>query len=62
MALSIFYLVSIKLGEENSPCHSVEAYPKVFPQTLGLKEVEEDVHRGSVPEMVAKNTKRPYEV
>jgi len=51
----------LKQGEENSPYHPVKAYPKLFPWTLGLEEIEEDVHRGGVPEVVAEDTKHPYE-
>jgi len=57
--MSILYLYHV-IGII-SPYHPVEAHPKVFPQTLGLEEVEEDIHRGGMPEMVAKDTKRPYE-
>ena len=51
----------LEQGEENSPCHPVKAYPKLLPWTLGLEEVEEDVHRGSVPEVVTEDAKRPHE-
>jgi len=47
----------LKQGEENSPCHPIEAYPKLFPWTLGLEKMEEDVYRRGVPKMVAEDHK-----
>jgi len=48
----------LEQGEENSPCHLIKAYPKLFPWTLGLEEMEEDVYKRGVPKMVAEDCKR----
>jgi len=50
----------LKEGQKGSPHHTVEAYPKLLPWTLSLKEVEEDVHRRSEPQVVAQDCERPY--
>ena len=46
-------------GQEGSPHHTIEAYPKLLPWTLSLKEVEEDIHRRGEPQMVAQDRERP---
>jgi len=51
----------LEQGEENSPCHLVKAYPKHFPGTLSLEEIEEDVHKGGVPKVVVEDLEHPHE-
>jgi len=43
----------LEQSEEDSPRHPVEAYPKLLPGTFRLKEMEENVHRRRVSEVVA---------
>ena len=46
--------------KEGSPHHTVEAYPKLLPWTLSLKEIEEDVHKRGESQVVAQDHERPY--
>ena len=39
--------------EENSPCHAIETNPEILPRTLSLEKMEEDIHRGRMPKVVA---------
>ena len=39
--------------QDHPPCHAIQADPRPITRVLGLKEVEEDIGRWRVPEMVA---------
>jgi len=41
--------------EENSPCHTIETHPEVLPHTFSLEKMEEDIHEGRMPKVVAQN-------
>jgi len=41
--------------EENSPCHTIETHPEILPWTFSLEKMEEDIHRGRMPKVVAQN-------
>jgi len=47
-------------SQEKSPCHPIEAHPQLLFGVLSLKEVEEDVHRGRMAKMVAKDREGPH--
>ena len=51
----------LEQGEENSPCHTIETHPEIIPRTFSLKNMEEDIHRGRMPKVVAQNWEGPYE-
>jgi len=45
----------LKESQENTPCHPIEAHPQFLSGILSLKEVEEEVHRGWMAKIVAKD-------
>ena len=50
----------LKESQENSPCHPIEAHPQLLSGVLSLKELEEDVHKGRMAKMVAKDREGPH--
>jgi len=50
----------LEKGQESSPHHTIEDYPKLLPWILTLKKVKEDVHRRGEPQVIAQDCERSY--